>query len=383
MKRPHLTYLLILTFVVLFAAGAYALESHAFTRAEQLTGLSTLAGKGNKGGALHAANVAANYAETLRYWGAISLTIAAAIALPGIVEYVLLQLMGFSRVGAIARVTYYEAIFQPFTIIVFILCVAAIVITSFVPFNTFGEDTKMFRDVALSFALMFSLIIMVFATGKVVDEEIEDRTMLTLMSKPIARWQVVLGKYAGIVLLILVVLGIATMTAALGSYLRFFSDKRIDIAVSGAHGKALLFWDNLRGVIALLPAFVLQFGELCTLAAISIAIATRYSLALNMTVIVLLYIGANLTRFVPLLHLGQPWQGLAVSASYLLPYLSNFDLNQCLVYRPFTVGQHYVKGGPTLSQIWQYVGLACVYSVLYIGGALGVAMAMFRNRELT
>jgi ABC-type transport system involved in multi-copper enzyme maturation permease subunit len=51
---------------------------------------------------------------------------------------------------------------------------------------------------------------MIFASTKVVDEEIENRTMLTLMSKPVSRWQVILGKYLGVLLLIFVTVAALT-----------------------------------------------------------------------------------------------------------------------------------------------------------------------------
>src|SRR6185436_799438 len=99
---------------------------------------------------------------------------------------------------------------QPFTIIILFAGIMAIGISARVSFFTYDEDFKMFRDVASSFIFLFSLPIMIFAATKVIDEEIENRTMLTLMAKPVERWQVILGKYLGIMLLMLacvVVLG--------------------------------------------------------------------------------------------------------------------------------------------------------------------------------
>ncbi len=359
-------------------------HSDVVTAAQAAVTHAGQAGKHNGGVASKFANVTATEANNLRFFLVLFGSLTAAGGIWGLVEYVFLPLINLSRLGAITQVTYHEALYQPFTLIVFAMCVAAIVITAFVPFNTFGEDTKMYRDVAMSFVLMFILIIMVFATAKVIDEEIENRTMLTLMSKPVARWQVILGKYLGIVFLMFVTMAICTIAAAACAWLRYFSDQRIDLSVATYAGQQALFWANDMAIIALLPAFVLQFMELATLAAISTAIATRYSLALNMTVIVVLYIGANLTRFVPLLHLGPPWQMLVDGGSYFLPYLTNFDINQALIYRSISMPGHYQgPEAPTLGQIWSYVSLASLYGVMYIGAALSIAVALFRNRELT
>ncbi len=380
-----MTWIYVITLITLTAltAATYAWRQHLIQEAYRTVAIASHAGKNNHGVASNYANEIAGMANSMRFWFALFTALTSAVAVVGLMEYVILPFLNMSRVGAVTRVTYHEALLQPFTLIVLALCLAAVIITAFVPFNTFGEDTKMYRDVALSFVLMFILVIMVFATGKVIDEEIENRTMLTLMSKPIARWQVVLGKYLGVLCLIFVTMAVTTIAAAAAAWVRYFSDQRIAIDVASVAGRELLFWENKQAILAMIPAFVLQFMELGTLAAISTAIATRFGLALNMTAIIALYIGANLTRFVPLLHLGAPWQSIANSASYLLPYLSNFDINQCLVYRHITIGSHYVKGAPTYSQIWRYVGLATLYGLFYIGASLSLAIALFRNRELT
>ena len=58
----------------------------------------------------------------------------------------------------------------------------------------------MFKSVGLDVILLLVLLATLFATSKSIYEEIEDRTMLTLMSKPVRRWEVMLGKYLGIIL---------------------------------------------------------------------------------------------------------------------------------------------------------------------------------------
>ncbi len=384
MTRLTKAYIIVMAILIALTLVVAVWHSHVVTSAEVAVNYAGHAGKNNGGVASNYANMTATEANNLRFFLVLCGAMTAAAGIWGLVEYIILPLINLSRIGAITQVTYHEALYQPFTLIVFAMCLAAIVITAFVPFNTFGEDTKMYRDVAMSFVLMFILIIMVFATAKVIDEEIENRTMLTLMSKPIARWQVIIGKYLGIACLMFVTMAICTIAAGACAWLRYFSDQRIDLAVASYAGQQALYWANDMAIIALIPAFVLQFMELATLAAISTAIATRYSLALNMTVIVVLYIGANLTRFAPLLHLGAPWQTLVNSGSYFLPYLTNFDINQALIYRPISMPGHYQgPDAPTLGQVVGYVSMASVYGLMYIGAALSIAVALFRNRELT
>ncbi len=382
MNKAQKILLAILAVLVAISVLFIFLHAHFLAAAHQSSDVASTATKGNHGVAEHYANVMARDEIRTRMWMVIFFMLTGSLVVLAFIEFAVLPLLSLSRIGALCRVTYYEGILQPFTLVAFCIGLSAIVLTTFIPFNTFGEDTTMYRDIAISFVSMFVLIITVFVTAKVIDEEIENRTMLTLMSKPLARWQVIIGKYLGIVCIVFVTSAVLMLFAAGCGWLRYFSDQRIDIYVSTIAGRAQLFWDNDRAVLLMIPAFWLELLEMCTLAAISTAIATRYSLAINMTGIVILYMVANLTRFLPALHATGALAATLNGISYLLPYLSNFDINQCLVYRRVSMPGHYIAGAPTWGEIWQYVGMVSVYGVMYIGAALSVAIALFRNREL-
>jgi ABC-type transport system involved in multi-copper enzyme maturation permease subunit len=317
--------------------------------------------------------------------GLFLLGLAASVAVFGVVEFAVLRLVGLFRLGAITRVTYYEALLQPFTLILIAVGITSIVLAAFMPYFTINEDHKMFRDVAVSLAFLFTLPIMIFASTKVIDEEIENRTMLTLMSKPIARWQVVVGKYFGVLLLCFVAIAALGITAGVCSYLRYFDDMRIDYMMAGSpQEKAALDFANLHALRALIPAILLQFMQIATLAAISVAVSTRFGLALNITVVVILYIGANLARYATAADLPAPVHGLVTVIAGLLPGLSFLDLNQRLVYGDYNYGaERVIPGLPSYTQIWDYVAFAAMYAVLYISAALSFGVALFRTRELT
>src|SRR3954463_1232062 len=104
------------------------------------------------------------------------------------------------RTLVILRHTFREAIVQPIYTLLLILGAAVLIVFGLLPFFTLGEDTTMFKSVGLDIILLFVLIATLFATSKSIYDEIEDRTMLTLMSKPVERWEVLIGKYLGIVL---------------------------------------------------------------------------------------------------------------------------------------------------------------------------------------
>src|ERR1043166_8831025 len=94
-----------------------------------------------------------------------------------------------SRPFVIVRHTFREAIVQPIYTLLLVFGAAILIIFGLLPFFTLGEDTTMFKSVGLDVILLLVLIATLFATSKSSYEEIEDRTMLTLMSKPVHRWQ--------------------------------------------------------------------------------------------------------------------------------------------------------------------------------------------------
>ncbi len=77
---------------------------------------------------------------------------------------------------------------------------------------TAGQDVKIIKDLGLSATSIFGLFIAVFIGIGLVSKEVERRSIYSLLAKPIDRWQLVVGKYAGLALTLAV--NIAVMAAA-------------------------------------------------------------------------------------------------------------------------------------------------------------------------
>src|ERR671913_1441235 len=131
------------------------------------------------------------------------------------------------RTFVILRHTFKEAAVQPIYSLLIALGAAILLIFAALPFFTFGEDTVMFKAVGLDIILVLVLISTLFATSKSIFEEIEDRTMLTLMSKPVKKWEVILGKYLGICLAALLAVAVLGIVIALATWLRVPGDHQM------------------------------------------------------------------------------------------------------------------------------------------------------------
>ena len=134
-------------------------------------------------------------------------------ALAVVVVFLLYLIQRFvaPRLSAIALATYKSEIAQPlFLIIAALGAVLLVMFFPWIPYNTFGEDIKMLKDSGLSLIMILGIILAVWAASSSISEEIEGRTALTVLSKPIGRPSFILGKFLGIfwtVAVLFVVLG--------------------------------------------------------------------------------------------------------------------------------------------------------------------------------
>src|SRR6266581_446007 len=261
------------------------------------------------------------------------------------------------RTFVILRHTFIESIVQPIYPLLLAIGSAIIIVFGLLPFFTLSEDTVMFKSVCLYIILLLVLITTLFATSKSIYEEIEDRTMLTLMSKPLKKWEVLLGKYLGIILAAGMATAIFGCVIIVATWWRIPGDYLIAVTTLDDRDLKLLASYRTMHIAGLVPALVLKWLQISVLAAVSVAISTRVSLVVNLPVVIFVYIAGNLTRFLfPLEGQSFMTKALAWGLSTFLPYLEIFDLNTATVYQKIAVGGF--ADDPMavqLSSIWKYV----------------------------
>ncbi|MBI1373981.1 MAG: hypothetical protein GC159_14760 [Phycisphaera sp.] len=102
------------------------------------------------------------------------------------------------QVLAIAKNTFVESIRQP--IYVVMLGVIALLLVMNLAFSkyTLDDDNKLLLDIGISSIYIGGFILAAFTATGVLSREIENKTVLTVISKPIGRPLFVLGKYIGV-----------------------------------------------------------------------------------------------------------------------------------------------------------------------------------------
>ena len=79
---------------------------------------------------------------------------------------------------------------------------------------SFQQEFQILKDVSLGAISMFTSLLAIVATARMVPRDIEDRTVYTILAKPVPRFEYVVGKIAGVLLL----LAISTLVMAQPSW---------------------------------------------------------------------------------------------------------------------------------------------------------------------
>ena len=123
-----------------------------------------------------------------------------------------------TRVWVIAKSTFREAVRDRALHSILFFAVILLFVSVALKELSIGDTEKVVRGVALGGISLIASIIAVFLGVSLVYKEIEKKTIYTLASKPMPRWQLLLGKYCGLWLTLcaeVVLLG-ALYTAVVG-----------------------------------------------------------------------------------------------------------------------------------------------------------------------
>jgi ABC-type transport system involved in multi-copper enzyme maturation permease subunit len=277
----------------------------------------------------------------------------------------LVQRMALPRLFAVALSTYKSEIAQPLFTLIIAMGVIALIGFVWIPYNTFGEDIKMLKDAGLTLILILSIILALWSASTSVAEEIEGRTALTVLSKPLTRRSFVIGKFVGIVwmlALVYIIFGVVLIAAV--SYKPIYDATESSLGVPDWQ---LCFLESIR----IVPGLVLAFFEAIVIASLSIAISTRLPLMGNMTICLVVYALGHLTPLV----VQSSLSGFAIVEFFgkliatVFPNLDHFNIQAAISAR--------------VDVPFEYLGWAFCYCAIYSLIAMLLALVMFEDRDLT
>jgi ABC-type transport system involved in multi-copper enzyme maturation permease subunit len=104
----------------------------------------------------------------------------------------------FDQIYTICRNTFTESLRQPIFVIMLMLVSLALVLNVSLSAYTMSDDNKLLYEMGLSTVLLGGVFLAALTATGVLSREIDNKTVLTVISKPIGRPVFVLGKYLGV-----------------------------------------------------------------------------------------------------------------------------------------------------------------------------------------
>lgn len=273
----------------------------------------------------------------------------------------------FTRVRLIAGNTFLEAVRQKFFASLLLIALGLVLSAGFFQSFDFGSgELKFIADFGFGGLFFFGSILAIVATTQLFFSEMENRTALTLLAKPVYKLEFLAGKLLGTLLLLLVFTLTLTLTLAAILYWRegrimdlhseAFPQGRLvdygDIFIFG-----LIQWIKF-GVISAVTLFVASFAN-----------TNLYTLVVSFIVLVICQL-----QYVARDAYASGTEGAASSLVFLLglvfPNFQVFNIGDRMVFE-----SEAALPGIVLLRI-------AAYGLVYIPVFLLLAQMNFRNREI-
>ena len=163
----------------------------------------------------------------------------------------------------------------------FLLVFALLLIGSsiFMAQLTFQQEFQILKDVSLGAMSIFTSLLAIVATARLIPQDIEDRTVYTILAKPVPRLEYLLGKIAGVLLLLAISTLVMSAVFVLVLYMREQAvlhttirqmsaapREQLDAAVRAVRASAFN--------IDMVPGITIIYLKACLLAALTLFVST-------------------------------------------------------------------------------------------------------------
>jgi ABC-type transport system involved in multi-copper enzyme maturation permease subunit len=155
------------------------------------------------------------------------------------------------RIGVLAHNTFREAARNKLLYNLLLFAVLMIASSIVLAELHLGYRMRIYRDVGLSAIALFGALIAIFVGINLVYREISQKTVYIMLAKPVRRWEFLLGKYSGLLLVLL-----------------------IEVAVMSVCFLGVLVLQDSEVTVGMFWAIGLIFAELALITAVAIFFST-------------------------------------------------------------------------------------------------------------
>ena len=253
-----------------------------------------------------------------------------------------------NAIWIIAHNTFTENIRNRVMVVILLFSLALITVSGAVSHWSLNEQAKIIKDFGLAAISIFGLLIAMFVGVRTFYQEIERKTIYMLVSKPIARSQIIIGKYAGLAATVFLNLLAVTLCLLAVDY---FIEQHFSWAILPAIGLILL-------ETGLIIAWAIFFSTLTS---------SLLSSILTFLVYIMGHMAPDIMLYVKL-HPEAAINPVLKVIFAVIPNLENFNIKSAVVgYMPL----------PENAVLY-----AVLYGIAYTGIMLALSALIFRRKDL-
>jgi Cu-processing system permease protein len=258
-----------------------------------------------------------------------------------------------NRIWAIALNTFREAARIRVLYGIVVLVIGANLFAIVLGEMSMREQARVARDVGLAGISLFGSLTAIFLGVFLLYTEVQRRTIHAIVSKPIERWEFVVGKYLGMALVLTVL-----------------------VALFGVAMAGMLVWQGVGISDQVFKALVLAWGEVLTVAAIAIFFSSFSTPFLSGIFALAMWVIGRVTPDIEAaVREGSGWiRATAKLALEIVPDIHLFSPSGRVIEQTaVSVHADFVS--------WSYVGMASLHGLGWIIGLLALACVLFHRRD--
>ncbi len=253
----------------------------------------------------------------------------------------------FKTIGAFTIQTFREAIRNKILYGIGFFAIAILLFSLVLGELSLYEQVRVIRDVGVTFITVMAVALGIYTGVSMLHKEMDRRIIYTILSKPIRRYEVILGRYCGIALTLFVEL--------LAMFLVFL---------------AILLFRGMTIDVVLWQAFIMVYIKSLIVAATALMFTTFSSAVLaSLMSIGVFILGSLYDQFTYFAGRSDNPATRAVmyGAQFLLPDLAHYDLSTQVSY--------------SLTVPWTHVGWGSLHGLAYCVVLLCIACVVFERRD--
>ncbi len=251
------------------------------------------------------------------------------------------------KVKAIFENTFKESLRQKILILLIVFALLLIIVSVFLEPFALGETPKIMRDLGLAAASLFGILTTIIVGSSLIHRDVEKRTIYTVVSKPVRRGEIVLGKFLGLGALISILI----------------------LAMFGIHQLVILMYEGAFEP-SLFIAYPFALIEVSVILSILLLFSSFSSSTLASIMGVIFFVIGHAMPDLKLFAESTKAAALkhtAYAFYYLLPNLENFNIRTDLVHQiPLQTDQLFFSVG---------------YGIIYTVFLLYLTTIIFERRE--